>query len=157
MITVAEVFQDSYSHVLSNIIGESKNKIIAFIFTIILQNKPYLLVNEEGIQHAIDIVFTDKEHTDFILTLTYVFFSRLGGDEKYVHEIVGNMARGLSVASPLQYKTKAMTLLPDEYSSRLGTYIVVEELLSCNKWLIVLLMLQLFISVDIKQIDQDTK
>lgn len=148
MIEVADVFQGSFAHVMSNIIGDAKPVIQNFVTSVVLQEKPYLLVTPEGLTHAINLVFTQEAHRDFIFNLTFVFFSRWGGNEDAVQGLIANVARGATqtyIDNKKQTYMDQLCAIPKEISTRLSAYSDVAALLTANKWLLMLLLLQLFI------------
>ncbi len=145
MVIVAETFQESLQHVLSNYLGETKTDIQLFVAEIVLKNKPYMLVTEEGLQHAVNLVFTNEQHRDFIFTLAFTFFARWGESDMHVTGLAENLARGTSqVHHNLEYNA-----VPDQLTMRLSTMEDTKLLLEANKWLMIVFLLQLFIGLDV--------
>jgi hypothetical protein len=145
MQEVAQTFIDSYAHVLANYIGETKDNITKFTADIVLRHKSYMLVGYEGLPNITDIVFNNEEYRDFILTLHYTFFSRWGQNEATLRGLIGNLARGVGISNLLE-----MNALPKPINSRLLFETTAVEILTANKWLIIILLLQLFIVIDTK-------
>lgn len=146
MVVVATVFQESYAHVLSNSIEDTKIDRMRFVAGIVLQEKPYLLVTEEGIQRLISLVFADERNRDFIFTLSYTFFSRWGEDDLSVKGLAENLARGVSQASAIYGANQDINAIPHEIAIRLTPNNVAKDLIESNKWLMIILLLQLFIA-----------
>ena len=143
MVDAAQIFQDSVKHVLSNLVPESRMDIQTYIGGIILLEKTYLLPTHEGIPRAIDLVFTKDNYRDFIFNLHITFFSRFGNTENEVSGLISNIARGIGLRN-----INPLNLIPNDINNRLINENTAIELLMANKWLVVLIMLQLFISVD---------
>lgn len=143
MMEVASVFIESFNHVVSNYVGESKNHAKLFTANIILKEKPYMIVSLEGLPHITEIVFGSDANRDFILTLSFTFFSRWGHSEREVYGLINNLARGVSNANAL-----TLNAMPKDISSRLVSSENAAEILEANKWLIVIILMQLFITVE---------
>lgn len=146
MVEVAAVFTESYHHVLSNLATEQRSRIIEFVARVVLSEKPYLLVTPEGLDHAIGLVFENKQVTDFVLTLLFTFGSRWGMSQDRYSALAANLAFG---ASPVtQQPNRAM---PDALASRLASFADVYNLLVANQWLVILLLFQSLVSVATEQ------
>jgi len=145
MVDVAIIFQESVKHVLSNLLPESKGVVTTFIAGIILQEKPYMLVTSAGIKRAIELVFINEEYRDFIFTLHFTFFSRWGKDEDAYGRLADNIANGAGL-----YSVGANSnLMPNDILSGLASVTNTKALLRSNSWLVILLLLQLFVTLDI--------
>jgi hypothetical protein len=142
MVTVANVFKESFEHCISGLTGETQTLALRFVAEVILREKPYMLVTTEGLDHAMELVFGREENRDFILTLAFTFFARLGHDDDFVKGLAGNLARGAALASKAD-----LNAVPDPIKGRLAELKDVQELLEANSWLMVVLLLQLFITV----------
>ena len=145
MIDVANTFQDAYAHVLNNLEGLSvKPTVISFTAGVVLTEKPYMLVTEEGIQRAIGLVFSREDIRDFVLTLTYTFFARWDAGPSSVRDLAENLAQGVGGVVGGNIDLSAM---PIEIQQRLMLRGDASELLQSNPWLMTLLLMQLFINV----------
>lgn len=147
MIVVADVFQGAYEHVIGNLVGDTRIAIIGFVGQVVLKEKPYLLVTGEGLQHAIDLVFCNEQIRDFVLTLSYTFFARLGESSAHVRGLSENLARGVAQGSSASPRSVDYCAVPKDLSSRFTPETEALELIESNKWLVVLLLLPLFIQV----------
>lgn len=149
MVVVTSVFQESYEHTLSQVLGDTRYPVLQFTAKIVLQNKAHMLVTEEGLLHAIALVFEHEAHRDFVFSLSFTFFSRLGEDEKHMHGLINNLARGVSTSSLVlpEVSLSDFNAMPTVLSARLATFFNAKQLLESNKWLVVLLLLQLCIAV----------
>lgn len=144
MIVVATTFQDAHVHVLHNyLVPEERNKLLEFVANVILRERPYMLVTQEGIKHAIDLAFKDDLIRDFVLKLSYVFFARYGNRQTHVHALAANLARGAAMGIKHDYAA-----IPDQIRMRLPEPAETTELLENNPWLMVILMIQLFIQLE---------
>ena len=140
----SQVFQESLSHVISNSIGDTRQHIQHFIANVILKEKPYLLVTEEGIQHAINLTFSDERTRDFVFMLSFTFFSRWGGTHQDIDSLSENLAIGVTHA----YRGHPLNAVPTQIGDRLTSFEEAAQLISVNRWLIILLMLQLTITIE---------
>ena len=152
MVEVASVFKEAYEHVIGNLTVDVRNKIYAFTGGIVLQDKPYMLLTPDGIERAINLVFTDDQHRDFILTLSFVFFSRWSTGKNDLDELSDNLAAGVShsgfgAVSGFSSNSKVTNALPGPMLTRLPVYNDARSLIGGNKWIVILLLMQLFISI----------
>lgn len=142
MIGIADVFIGAYEHVVSNFTLDKQQLAKRFTAELVMQQIPYMMITPEGVANLQGLVFGHADNRDFIMTLTFVTFARLGCDEEFVHELAKILARGLTV--PVYAKDSNM--IPDEINSRLAKYDDVVGVLRSNLWIITILLMQLFIS-----------
>lgn len=143
MVTVATIFQDSVKYVLEGYAPESRPKINEFIASIVMRERPYMLVTNTGIAHAATLVFSDDAYRDTILAIAFVFFSRWGGGNDGISALAQNLADGVSGDD----MTGPNTAMPADVLRRLPIHNTTQAILANNKWLMILLMLILFIQV----------
>jgi hypothetical protein len=143
MISAAETFRDAYEHVLGNLVADTKERTIKFVMEIVLRQKPYMMVSKEGLPKIMDVVFSSDEIRDFIFTLHFVFFSRWGNEDQDVNGLIGNLARGAGLAS-----FGKLNAIPVPINDRLTGVDDVNQILMDNKWLTIILMLQMFVVLD---------
>lgn len=147
MVEAAEVFNEAYLHVVANTAGDTRSRIIEFVAHVVLAEKPYLLVTPEGLDHAIGLVFENKHVTDFVHTLLFTFGSRWGMSQEKYEALAANLAAGASPLAPASdYRSTPIAL-----ASRLATFTDAYRLLVANQWLVILLLLQAFVSVPSQQ------
>ena len=144
MVEVTEVFQESLQHCLAGLLSNTKLTISEFIASVILQEKPFMVLTPEGIPHVIDIVFTSSEIRDFVFNLHFTFFSRWGHSEDNVDGLINNLSRGLGLSNMAR-----LSAMPNDISNRLITFEHATEVLKENKWIIIILLIQLCISTDL--------
>jgi hypothetical protein len=142
MVVATSTFQESFTHVLGNYVGESREHIVKFVANIILREKPYMLVTEAGLQHAMQIAFGNNDaERDFLLMLTFTFFSRFGETDNPVKALSTNLARGVALGN-----NNDLNAVPEQLKKRLPIESDAHLVLEANQWLITLLMLQLCIT-----------
>lgn len=145
MADVIRIFADSTEHLLGNYLPDARPELDAFIAAMVLQEKPYMLVTDEGVQRARIMVFSKETIRDFILSLAFNFFGRLAADENTLFGVARALADGTTFHG---YGADAkFNRMPQEISERLEPTSSTVELLKANKWLMVLLLIQLSISV----------
>jgi hypothetical protein len=157
MEEAATVFTQSLNHVLSNYLTESSKSVKEFVTHIVLKEKPYMMITEEGLPHIVELVFMNEIVRDFVLTLSSVFFSRWGNNDEQVLGLAGNIARGVSVLRVGDNVDIANSVIPRQISERLMTEEMGSMLLYNNRWLICLLMLQIYVNFDIPALPKKPK
>lgn len=143
MINVARVFQESYKHVIGNMSLQLEDEIHIFTQAVILSEKPYMLVTPDGLTHAREMVFAYDIRRDFLFTLSFTFVSRLGMGSEYYQGMVKNLTDGIGVTSA----GAELDAMPTEISERLTPAKEIGEVLMANRWLVMLLLIQLFITL----------
>lgn len=153
MQEVAEVFQGALEHVMGNLVGDHQAHMRQFVSAFIMREKPYLLVTPEGVEHAMNLVFESPQVTDLIFTLLHTFGSRWGMSSERYSALCANLA--LSI---VPHADTPDCFVPNALASRLATSSEdAYRLLVANQWLVVLLLLQLFISVSLQQAPHNPK
>jgi hypothetical protein len=151
-ITVGEVYQDSLKFVLDNnsrmLAPDVNERIMRFMYTYVLVQKPFTITTPQGMQHAVETVFTDEAVRDFVLTLVYVFFSRWGGTSQRFSELVESIAFAVSANGngPLGNGVGSRNAIPKQLLEDLPKEDGVRSLLGDNKWMVVLLLMQLVVA-----------
>lgn len=146
MVIATSTFQESFQHVLGNYVGDSRTHIQKFVAGVVLRQKPYMLVTEEGVQHAMKLAFGNEADRDFLFTLTYTFFSRFGETNEPVKGLATALARGVSIGSHNE-----LSAVPEPLQKRLPVEVDVRAMLESNQWLMTLLMMQLCIQVVVEK------
>lgn len=145
MIVATETFQESFRHVMGNYpVPEAKQYLLKFVLGVIMVEKPYMLVTDEGIQRAIALVFTAEAERDFILTLTYTFFSRFGETSAPAKNLAAALARGIALTG---VTTSQLSAAPDAIKTRLPTEEEARAILEANQWLMTVLLIQLCVQI----------
>jgi hypothetical protein len=145
MVVATSTFQESVSHVLGNYLPESQASLKAFVAEMILKEKPYMLVTEDGIKHAMGKVFGLEGYRDFVLMVTFTFFARFGESDTPVRSLAGNLARAVSVSG--SGSNNDLSAVPLEMRRRMPSEQDVTATLESNQWLMTLLMLQLCVQM----------
>jgi len=147
MQLTAEVFQETLRHQLQNYEGQTAHdKLIKFVAHIVLVEKPYLMTTSEGLPHLIDLVFRDPDIADFVLGLTFSFYARMAGDEggKYHAFLCSVLADSVGYGA---LRGRPICAIPGEIALRLADSQQTQQLLNDNRWIVVLLLMQLFVSL----------
>ena len=146
MVEAATVLQDSYQHVLNNIPAAGRESIIQFVAKLILSEKPYMLITPEGLSHISELVFSNDPYRDFIFTLSFTFFARFGGPDTDITGLAENLARGAAQVSP----NREGNAIPNQIANRLIEAVDIVPILINNRWLMMILLIQLFITTSIE-------
>jgi hypothetical protein len=143
MVEVAEVFQDSFRHILGNMPEEAQTSMKQLVAEFILKEHPWVLVTPEGLPRAIDLVWAREGVRDFLLSLSFTFFARWGHSDDQVEGLANNIARGVAMVQ----RGAQHDAVPAEPGKRLVHIDAAQKVLSANRWLMIALMLPLFITV----------
>ncbi|SAK59266.1 hypothetical protein AWB81_01817 [Caballeronia arationis] len=149
LIETGEVFVASMQHVLANCMRMSEErygKLSKFVYSMVLAEKPYMIASPKGVQHAIELVFEDEVIRDFVFTLGFTFLARWGGLGRY-SELVQALAFAVSGDGNPVRGQESLVMMPAEIGDLLPDPEGVLTLLQQNKWLVTLLMIQLFVLV----------
>lgn len=151
-ISVGEVYKDSLKFVLDNnsrmLTPDVNEHLLRFMYTYVLVQKPFTITTPQGMQHAVETVFTDEVVRDFVLTLVYVFFSRWGGTQQRFSELVESLAFAVSAggSGPFGNGAGSRNAIPKQLLEDLPKEEGVRSALGDNKWLVVLLLMQLIVA-----------
>ena len=143
----SKIFVEATKFVLGNYPTEVRGKITEFLYGMLSVEKPYMLVTEEGIVHATDLVFSNEIVRDFIFTLHYVFIARWSPNQVKLNGLVNNLATGVSLSNPLCDDCTAVAM-PAEIKQRMANYADSFNIIGSNGWLLILLMLILHINIE---------
>jgi hypothetical protein len=149
LIETGEVFVASIEHVLANskrMSEERYAKLSKFLYSMVLAEKPYMIASPKGVQHAIELVMEDEVIRDFVFTLGFTFLARWGGSGRYV-ELVQALAFAVSGDGNPVRGQDSLVMMPVDIADLLPDPDGVLDLLQQNKWLVTLLMIQLFVLV----------
>lgn len=151
-IEIGQVFKDSLEHVLQNSQAlelATQERIQRFVYVEAFYKKPYMLATPAGVKGAIEMVFGDEVLRDFILSLTYHFYSRWGANNEKFQYLVETLAFAVSVDGPpdgtmaVPYQSGIPTQVQDD----LARSDTVRPTLLANKWLVIILLIQLVVAM----------
>ena len=151
-VEIGQVFKDSLNHVLQNaqaLEQPVRDRISRFVYVEAFYKKPYMLVTPSGVQSAIEVVFADEVLRDFILSLTYVFYSRWGTNNEKFQHLVETLAFAVSVDGPPDGPMAApyQSGIPPQVRDDLAKSDTVRPTLLANKWLVIILLIQLIVAM----------
>lgn len=146
MNLVRSVFVESVAHVLGNYEETAKQHLIAFVLSLVAKEKSYTMVTPSGLDRAIKLAWSEEGTRDFLLKLSFTFFARMGQTDEFVHGLAHNLARGCSfVDSTVKSGWNAV---PSPAGDRLADSESALNIITANRWLMIVLMIQLFIGLD---------
>lgn len=152
-VEIGQVFKDSLDHVLRNtkaLEAKSQERILHFVYHNALYDKPFMLVTPLGVKNVVEKVFSDVIVRDFVLQLSFVFYSRWGTDaEKYSH-LVETLAFAVSAdVEPMSLSgiPGAPCAIPPAVLADLPKTDGVRITLANNKWLSVILLIALVVQM----------
>jgi hypothetical protein len=141
MVVAVETFQAAYEQVMSKYAGDGKKSILEFVTNIVVLQKPYMLASAKGPEEWTNIIFGNEGARDFILSLSFSFFSRFHETNTPELALAASLTRGLILNSFLP-----KSFIPEIIVSGYFGIKETEELLGSNQWLMTVLMLQLCIT-----------
>ncbi len=148
MIEVGHVYNDAFKTVISNM-SSNRESILIFVTEMALSEKPYLLVTPEGVERLAERVFGTSAIQDFVLTLSFVFFARWGGDTEDCAHLAENLAMGATQSWTGNEKTinDMAFAVPNQIASRLMKVGDAHQIIRNNPWLMIVLVLILCTNV----------
>ena len=146
METVQAAFEVAIKTVLDQYRDPAlKEKLLLFIQNIVVQEKPWMWVSPEGQEHVVYLFMVDEFPRDFIMLLTYTFFSRWGeGKVKYTG-LTDALSWGCAADNDDNVE-KEYVLMSKDLSARLSPLDSVKKYLRANKWLAVAMLIKLFVA-----------
>ncbi len=151
-VEIGEVFKDSLEHVLRNtqaLEEKSRARIQHYVYHSALYDNPYMLLTMAGVKNAVETVFSDEVVRDFVLRLSFVFFSRWGtSDEKY-GQLIDTLAFAVSADVPTGFSGTQLVpcAIPSQVLADMPKSELARSTLYTNKWLSIVLLLQLVIQM----------
>lgn len=154
MIEVEEVFKLAYNQAMASRGEVDKHKAIIFLDALINYTKPFSLVNEEGIRETTGLVFNDSVASDLVEDLKFQFFSRWGYQNVKLTNLCEHLSFGVSGDFSNEPGSEGLFSSPKEYQSRYPVFNDTVQYLKVNKWVICLLLLQLTIVLDPRDVER---
>ncbi len=155
MELVGTLFQEAVDFLFQSSNDKTKKNVLQFMIKRILGDIPTVQMSPNGVKELRNEVYNNIEVRDFLLNLSFVFFSRWAASDAQVLALAANLARGLSQGTFVG-ENIAVSAVPDEVLNRLAKREDVFNLLASNQWLICVIMMPLFMSSK-SFIDHDTK
>jgi hypothetical protein len=152
-VEIGQVFKDSLDHVLKNakaLEQKSQERIIHFVYHNALYGKPFMLVTPMGVKNLVENVFSDVIVRDFVLQLSFVFYSRWGTDNAKYSQLAETLAFAVSAdVEPLGISGTASVpcSIPPAVLADLPKTDGVRATLASNKWLSVVLLIALVVQM----------
>lgn len=143
MREVGEVFIETVQHVLASYPPEGREGLQQLMMNFIAKYKPWAMVTPQGIGDLVEFVWTNSGFTDFLMMLSFVFFSRWGSSDEKIQALTNNLARGTGLV--VRDENNAV---PRQYSERLPDFSAAQSRIAANRWIAIALMLPLFIKVE---------
>lgn len=143
MVEAAEVFREATRFVLSSTPPTERRALQEFLASLVIGEKPYLLVTQEGLGRAIQLVWSNPKVSDFVMSVSFVFFARWGHSDEAVEGLCRNLARGVAMVTT---DFKDQSAVPQVMGERLSDMVAATQLIQANKWLVIILMFQLFVT-----------
>ena|ERR1700693_4689033 len=148
MRDVAEVFREATEYVIANSSGDETRLVIRrFMANLALAYKPYMITTPEGTAELVQVIFGDEILRDFVLSLGYVFYSRWGVTSGKYTELVQTIAWSAAGDTGIEGSRDTDNYIPQEIKENISVLSGTTAVLLQNKWLITILLIQLFVEV----------
>lgn len=145
METVVGAFQAAIQQVTDQYRDEAlREKALMLCNQIVVQEKPWMWTSPEGIDHIDDLFMVDEFNRDFIMLLTFTFFSRWGEANVKFTGLVDTLSWGCA-ADNEDEADKGFTLMSKDLSIRLSPQSTVKKYLRANKWIVVAMLIKLLV------------
>ena len=159
MAECGELINLAFLSVYSNSLSSNHEKLLKFTFGLIKEQVPHLLFSGQtrGMKQLNDLMFNDPTITDFVLKITFHFFSKFGNTLERYPQLVENLASGLGYLKPVESRDhQTVVATPPDFYERISSVEDVQALLLDNRWMVtmVLLMLYLMTPDDLAELQQ---
>ncbi len=148
-------FKEALEQTISNYAEKARLEISALILHICGEIRPYIVVTEAGAETLADKIFTNDLYRDFIFNLLFNFCPRLSFKDTnnefadLINVFSFTLAVGDAVkTSQVRDTNTSINKLPTEITSRLPNSEMIKRLLSNNKWLMMVLLINMYVSVE---------
>lgn len=152
MMEVEEVFKLAFNQTMASRSENEKVACLIFLDDLINNRKPFSLVNEEGIVETTASIFNDPVASDLVEDLKFQFFGRWGYQSQKMTELCSRLAMGVCQDFNTDISDNDLISSPPEYQARYPDYKETIAYLSLNKWVICLLLTQLVVVLDPKEL-----
>lgn len=145
MEIIGQLFQEANGFCWEGAGENTKKQMIPFLINRIAADVTPAMMTPTGINRLREQVFGNAQIRDYILKLSYVFFSRWAVSDTAVKALAANLSRGLS-QTPYDIEEKSAPVTPEDIMKRLGKREDIHLALISNPWLMIVVMIPLFIS-----------
>lgn len=137
MKDVGACLVQAFNHQIANTFGQTKHDVMEFIFDVVLRQKPFMMVTQPGYEAIISKIFTVETTRDFVLAMTYNFYTYWAGSDED-HQA---LAKTLSLAAGYQVPSLIPKILTDHMVTTDAAY----NILINNRWLCVMMLLPVWL------------
>lgn len=138
-------------YTLTLVEGDHQNEVRSFISKVIFLYKPYAMIWKETIPNLIQDVFTREPIQDFVWGVSFYFDAFLGTDEVKRELLINTLVNACCLCKmPFQSDEGEFygEQTPDVYLERLPVEKDIHQLLMNNKWIVVLMLLNITVNMD---------
>lgn len=154
-INIKAIFIEALDQTISNYSEKTKLELSQFILHICGELRPYMLVTESGAETLADEIFTNDLRRDFLFNLLFNFCPRLSfsDTEKEFSKLIGGFSFTLALADKVNAinhrdNNTVSNKIPEEIIVRLPMHTAIVEILESNKWLVMVLLISMYVTVD---------
>ena len=149
MKDVGACIAQAFEHQLKNTFGQTKLDAMAFVYDVVLRQKPFMMVTQQGYEAIVASVFQKDDIRDFVLSMTYNFYTYWASSTDD-HE---SLAKTLALAAGYQVPS----LIPKQITDYLATVEAAEKILVNNRWLCMLMLLPVWLEAPDPEAEKKAK
>lgn len=148
MKVVGAIFQESVNFCLDNATTDEEKNIHEFFLHLIMEVQPESMLTKQSVSDLQLKVFKNEHVRNFMMRLSYVFYSRWASSDEQITGLAQNLSRGFTQTPYIQGNQDAMSNsgVPDDIMKRMATRSEALARLSANPWLVLVCLVPLFMS-----------
>lgn len=149
MKIVGQVFQESVNFCLDNATTEEEKNIHEFFLHLIMEVQPESMLTKQEVGDLQLKVFKNEHVRNFMMRLSYVFYSRWAASDEHITGLAQNLSRGFTqtpYSQGLNQDALGNSGVPDDIMKRMPTRTEALARLTANPWLVLVCLVPLFMS-----------
>lgn len=149
MKDVGACIVQAFEHQLSNTFGQTKLDAMEFVFDLVLRQKPFMMVTQPGYEAIVHSVFTKETIRDFVLSMSYNFYTYWAGTDEDHKALAQTLALSAGYQVP--------SLIPKPITDHMATSEAAQSILVNNRWLCVLMLLPVWLQAPDPEAEKKAK
>ena len=157
VIDIKSIFKLALEQTISNYAETARLEISKLILHICGNVRSYMVVTDAGAESLSEEIFTNELYRDFIFNLLFNFCPRLSftNPESEFNKLINSFSFTLAIGEYVKTDFERSrdtgehtNKLPEDILKRLPTKQMIRNLLINNKWLMMVLLISLYISIE---------
>lgn len=148
MVEVGEMFNDAVMMAFDGQAAGNIEMLLNYIYTMQKKEVPTTLFSGKlaGTKRLLDLVFNDPAKRDFIMLISFQFYSKFGQTAERYPELVENLAEGIGfVKKPDTNKDPSLVMAGEEYLNDMPSIEDVKDILTDNRWATIIALMMLYL------------